>query len=976
MGQLVYSVVGAAVGFWVGGPTGAQYGWMAGSLLGAVANKPDGTRGPLLDDLKVIGTEYGQCIPFVIAGPRMSAQVIWASTVRPIATRTSSGKGSAPSHTSYTYEVDILLMLSENVTAGVAREWLNSEMVYNGVSVKAGVWAEFIVYTGEADQMPDPTYEAAIGVGRAPAYRGHTTIMIRGLQLGTGKNIPNLESEIAIAEATNYLLDVPFTEETQYEDIAPNPQAPDIIQGALEFSPSQLIFRQIASGSGTSALVRYSSGKFDFTGTEDQDVHLEFDFEVVEIDGSGYGFSTSVFQVQHLSATPFLQCDAALSSGDVLTLGFYSTILGATSVTVSGAPYSARIRLSFPEGTNDRVEIYVDDDLRGTVTFPEPTTRANCRLYLDPGVYAFGYRSVRRWGASNLRLSFGEHGVIEPVTETLQQTMNRLMTRAGYHPSEYDTSALATITQPVRGYAVSQVTTTRAAIEPLRGVFFFESAESDRIEFFPRSVTPAGEIDWRDLNCNEDRNDNSDPFLLTLGNELELPAQIALRYANISADHNVGTEFSDRLVSSQVSTQTVEAPISLLPIEAKRAVTAMLLDLVAGLGRATIRLPLKYAKVSPGQIWSLTDPDGREYRLRVLTKRDSTIPIEFDVTLDEAAALTNPVETFEGYVPTTEPVRVAPTLWEAMDIPLLRDPDDQPGYYVALTPQRLAASDEWPGAAYVRAWTAEDFEQVFISGDAAVLGSCVTVLGGFPGGSGRFDESNRLRVEVYGELASTTRADMLDDLAINAAVVGDELIRFRDAIFVNAVDGRNVYDLTGLMRGQRGTEQHIGGHGAAERFVLLNGLIRRVVDQNSELDVESQVKAVTLNLRLSDVDSEPFTDTGVSLMPFSVVNLRALPDGDDLSISWQRRTRRSYRYGGTVGVSVPLGELVEAYRVRIYDGSTLVRTAPAMGPSYTYTAANMASDGFAPGDPITVVVTQLSEIVGDGFPAEVTGIAP
>jgi hypothetical protein len=33
-------------------------------------------------------------------------------------------------------------------------------------------------------QLPDPTYEAAVGVGNAPAYRTRTTIFIEGLNLG------------------------------------------------------------------------------------------------------------------------------------------------------------------------------------------------------------------------------------------------------------------------------------------------------------------------------------------------------------------------------------------------------------------------------------------------------------------------------------------------------------------------------------------------------------------------------------------------------------------------------------------------------------------------------------------------------------------------------------------------------------------------------------------------------------------------
>jgi hypothetical protein len=311
-----------------------------------------------------------------------------------------------------------------------------------------------------------------------------------------------------------------------------------------------------------------------------------------------------------------------------------------------------------------------------------------------------------------------------------------------------------------------------------------------------------------------------------------------------------------------------------------------------------------------------------------------------------------------------------------MDIPLLRDADNQAGFYFALAPNRAIPEDQWDGAVAVRSWSADAFENLFTSGDVCVMGVCTTTLGDFDGGSGRFDEGHTLTVRVTGELASTTRADMLDDLSINAALVGSEILRFRLAELLGTVDGENEYRLSGFVRGQRGTEQHIGTHVAAERFVLLNASLRRVLNQNSEIGVASEVKAVTLNTLLSAVTAEAFTDTGVALMPFSVAGLRALADGADIVLTWNRRTRLSYRYGGTVGASVPLGEATEAYRIDVYDGATLVNTYTATDGTYTYAAADIASDGFTSGDPITFVVRQLSEIVGPGFPATIERDAP
>jgi hypothetical protein len=100
----------------------------------------------------------------------------------------------------------------------------------------------------------------------------------------------------------------------------------------------------------------------------------------------------------------------------------------------------------------------------------------------------------------------------------------------------------------------------------------------------------------------------------------------------------------------------------------------------------------------------------------------------------------------------------------------------------------------------------------------------------------------------------------------------------------------------------------------------------------------------------------------------------ALADGADLRIKWQRRTRLEVKYGGDVDQVVPLGEGLEQYRVRIFDGPTLVRTATVTTPEYLYT--QLTADGFASGDPVTVDVAQISATVGPGYATTTTGIAP
>ncbi len=62
-GTLVVSIVGAAVGYYLGGPFGASLGWAVGSMIGVEAFGPyDTVKGPRLDDMSVQSSAYGRGI--------------------------------------------------------------------------------------------------------------------------------------------------------------------------------------------------------------------------------------------------------------------------------------------------------------------------------------------------------------------------------------------------------------------------------------------------------------------------------------------------------------------------------------------------------------------------------------------------------------------------------------------------------------------------------------------------------------------------------------------------------------------------------------------------------------------------------------------------------------------------------------------------------------------------------------------------
>lgn len=218
MPQLVIAAVGAVAGNAAFGAaafsfaglsvSGAQLGWTVGSLIGSQFGPAQKAQGPRLTDLSVSSSAYGTPIPYTQGSPRLSGQVIWASTKREIATTTrSGGKGGRKQKvTTYTYEVDLLYLLTDNEIPGVTRIWINGKLIWNklpaadaatlAASDATTAWTGITIYTGAPTQGVDPIYEASVGAANAPAYRGRGTVMIEGLQLGSSGAIPNLTFEL------------------------------------------------------------------------------------------------------------------------------------------------------------------------------------------------------------------------------------------------------------------------------------------------------------------------------------------------------------------------------------------------------------------------------------------------------------------------------------------------------------------------------------------------------------------------------------------------------------------------------------------------------------------------------------------------------------------------------------------------------------------------------------------------------------
>lgn len=529
--------------------------------------------------------------------------------------------------------------------------------------------------------------------------------------------------------------------------------------------------------------------------------------------------------------------------------------------------------------------------------------------------------------------------------------------RAGLSASDIDVTGLSS---DVGGYVV-QRSTARSQLEQLANAYYFDAIESDgKIKFVERGGASVLSIAEADLAARSDGAAPGDPLRATRRQEMELPAEVTVQYMDSAAAHIIGSQRSQRLTTDSENRQSINFAISMTASKAKQVSDVLMYSGWAARTSFSFQTGWKYSYLEPTDVIDVT-ANGRTYAVRI-TDEDFAAGISTRTAVFEdaevysqtatAAALPAPDDTV-GTVPLTNLV--------LLDIPLLRDQDDGVGFYGAAA----GYGDGWTGT---QVFKSLDGGTSFSSYGPAILfeatiGLAATALGAFT--QNIFDETNSVTVTLTsGELSSVTEAQVLN--GANAAMLGSEMIQFRDATLTAA----DTYKLTGLLRGRRGTEWAIGTHAVGDQFVLLDETTLRLFPaSSSEYDVERHYRGASFGGFLDDAYTVPFENTAVAQTPYAPVLLGGGRNAaGDLTIKWNRRTRIS---GGWNNYSdVPVGEESESYEIDIYSSgtyATVVRTITATSQTASYTAAQQTTDFGAPQGIIYVGVFQMSASVGRGY---------
>ena len=525
------------------------------------------------------------------------------------------------------------------------------------------------------------------------------------------------------------------------------------------------------------------------------------------------------------------------------------------------------------------------------------------------------------------------------------------------------------LTSEVRGYRIGSIGALRSAIEPLQAAWPFDVRQHGyKIQFVARGGAAVVTVPAADLDA---RSGGSAPGVqITVGREMDsqLPRRVTVQHLDYDREYDAGTQYAERLNTAAINASVLDLPIVMTSSEAAGKAEVLLYLYWLERHDVTINLPPTYNHLEPGDVITLTTPEGNvSLRLTGVTNTsDGRVECQAKYAnpaiYTPAALGASPAVTG---ITTVNPIGAS--VYHLLDVPHMSSAQDGPSFLAAMT----GAKTGWRGGVLMRSadsgatWdNLQDFEP-----PGATIGACTNSLGVVD--SRLIDAGSVLSVTLtYGDLFSITQLAMLGG-ENHFAYGADGRWEIIAAQTCTLVTGKN-YTLQTLLRGRFGTEWAMGLHAAGDALVLLDPAdVVAISVSSGAIGLSSLYRGITVDRDISTDSNWSFAYQAVNLKPLSPVSLSGNRDvaSNDWSLTWIRRTRTGGEWRDYVDAE--LGESSEQYQIDVFaDGTyaTVKRTISTTSQSAAYSSADQVTDFGSNQATLYLKVYQLSATVGRGYP--------
>lgn len=434
-----------------------------------------------------------------------------------------------------------------------------------------------------------------------------------------------------------------------------------------------------------------------------------------------------------------------------------------------------------------------------------------------------------------------------------------------------------------------------------------------------------------------------------------LPDEVAVAYYEPARDYQTGLQRARRNGPGH-RVEQIELSAAVTADAAKAIAEQRLAERWTGRVQRSVSLPWRAMTISPGDHVTVPGEPGR-WRVREATIEKMAVQLKL---VSATPRQGDPPPATPGRVTGSPDAPHGETVLHLIDIPSIEDG--------ALATPRLwiAAAGTAPGwrrAALIASSDGElSYDELGSTATPAVIGVAIDALGA--GVAGLLDEINSVEIELLHDgmvLQGRTDAALLG--GANLALLGDELIQFGRV----EMTGPLRFRLERLIRGRRGTEWAMAGHGAEERFILIEA------DSLLAWDLPAAKIGATLSVIGSGLGDSAGVEAELALVGRSVrppapvhLHMTRLGDGT-LRFGWTRRSRTGW--GWLDGADAPLGEESERYRIEITPSSGSPRIEEVIAPGLDYPPAAQAADGIGGATTLSISVSQIGAIATSSPPA-------
>ena len=550
--------------------------------------------------------------------------------------------------------------------------------------------------------------------------------------------------------------------------------------------------------------------------------------------------------------------------------------------------------------------------------------------------------------------------VVEPVPVKVKEIIAAECELAGVET--YDVSGIPD-SDTVIGYKLANPASARANIEPLLTLIGGYMVDEDGVTKFRKfsDITSVASVSFDELGQAEgDASGEAMPLNRT--QEIDLPRSVTTSYIEPTNDYQTASEPFVRQVTDATEDLQVQLPICVTSDQAQKVSQMVAMDRWRRQNTRSASVSRKFAFVSPGDGVTVEYPRGTFKLWLVLSTNDTGALCEWSVCPGDASIFTQTATGATGYTSQQVAPLAAPLRAQILDIPPLRDADNNAGPYVALDSYADVPAD---GELLVGDDDATLQSRGTVSASAPI-GFAETVLSGWTGPL--VDEANTFTVALGDDVFTSATRDVLlaggaeywaygapGRWEIGASAQGDSL-------------GSGRYILSRHLRGLFGTERFTGTHVAGDVFVLLRiaGILRPDTGVGGIGQAKSY-RAITKGRSNDSAPSQTYANTGEGLTPLSPVNLRRT-DTNDFTVDRRSRMAMNNSTG-----ALPLGEATEAYSWAFYSSGTYATLlGTVVTNTATVTAAQITAIGVTPSATAFLKVRLVSDAIGPGHELQAT----